>query len=104
MTDVSRLQKLYNRYRELAKEYNVIFISLGQADSASEGKKLIGLNNLDQSKVGIPGELDWCLGIGKVHDKGQEDVRYLNVAKNKLTGIYGSTQVIVDTQKCRYLD
>lgn len=104
LNNVDRLQRLYNKYRELAKKYDCIFISLGQADNASEGKKFLGLNNLDSSKVGIPGELDWALGIGRVHDPGYEEVRYLNIAKNKLTGRYGQTEVHFNAQKCRYED
>lgn len=104
LNTVDRLQRLYNKYRELAKKYDCIFISIGQADNASEGKKLLGLNNFDSSKVGIPGELDWALGIGRVHQPGYEEVRYLNIAKNKLTGRYGQTEVHFNAQKCRYED
>jgi hypothetical protein len=103
MSSVERLAKLYNKYRELAKMYNVIFISLGQADGASENKKYLGLSNLDNSKVGIPGELDWALGIGRVvNDPAFENTRWLNVAKNKLTGIVGSKELIFNTRTCRY--
>lgn len=103
MSGVERLAKLYNKYRELAKQYNVIFISLGQADGASENKRLLGLNNLDNSKVGIPGELDWALGIGRVtNDPGLENVRWLNIAKNKLTGFVGSKELTFNIRTCRY--
>lgn len=102
LTEVDRKQRLYNRYREMAKEYDCIFISLGQADSASEGRKYLTLNNLDGSKVGIPGELDWCLAIGRIHDPGYEDVRYFNICKNKLTGRYRQTEVLFDRKICRY--
>jgi hypothetical protein len=97
---VARLQYLYNRYRDMAGEYDCSIITLGQADNAAENKKYLNLNNMDSSKVAIPGELDFCLGIGRVNDPGYENVRYLNVCKNKLTGLYGSDQVTFEADKC----
>lgn len=104
LSEVERKQRLYERYRSLAKQYDTVLISLGQADSDAEGKKWIGLNNLDGSKVGIPGELDWCLGIGKNNDPGYENTRYLNIAKNKLSPHYGRAEVIFNVKTCRYED
>jgi hypothetical protein len=102
--EVERKQRLFNKYREIAKDYNCAFVSLGQADNAADGKRWLHLGNLDGSKVGIPGELDWCLGIGKSNDHGYEFIRYLSIAKNKLTGIYGRGEVKFDPAKCRYED
>ena len=102
MSGPDRLQKLYNKYRELAKTYGLIFISLGQADSAAEGKKRLSLNNMDGSKVGIPGELDWALGIGRIDEPGFENIRWLNVAKNKFTGLVGSKEVLFNIKTGRY--
>lgn len=104
LNEVERKQRLYERYRKIAKDYDCIFISVGQADNASEGRKWIGLSNLDGSKVGIPGELDWCLGIGKSNEPGYEMTRYLNVAKNKLTPRFGRTEVYFNPERCRYED
>ena len=93
-----------SRYREMAKEYDCALVSLGQADNAADGKRWLHLGNLDGSKVGIPGELDWCLGIGKTNDHGYEFIRYLSIAKNKLTGIYGRSEANFDPTTCRYKD
>lgn len=102
LNDVRRLQMLYNNYRELAKEYECAVITLGQADQLSTNKKFLGLHNLDSSKVGIPGELDWCFGIGHVDDPGQESYRYLNIAKNKLTGKRGRATVLFNYKIGRF--
>lgn len=104
LSEVERKQKLYARYRQLALQYDCIFITIGQADSNAEGQKWIGLNNLDGSKVGIPGELDWCLGIGKSNEPGYEYTRYLNIAKNKLSPHYGRCTVMFNVERCRYED
>ena len=98
----TRLQRLYNRYRTLASEYECSIITLGQADNASQGRRYLYLNNLDSSKVGIPGELDWCLGIGMLHDPGYKFLRYLSFCKNKLSGKYDTGSVIFDIENCRF--
>lgn len=101
---VWRLQKLYNTYRELGKKYGCDLITLGQADNAAEGRKWLHLNNLDSSKTAVPGELDFCLGIGKINDPGYEHARYFSVVKNKLTGIYERATVYFDQGTCRFND
>jgi len=101
---VARLQILYNTYRDLANEHDCSIITLGQADNNAENRKYLSLNNLDASKVAIQGELDWCLGIGRVDAEGFEEVRYLSNVKNKLTGRYGKGEVTFDIQKCRFMD
>ena len=101
---VQRLQILYNQFRDLANEQDCSIITLGQADNNAENRKYLSLNNLDSSKVAIQGELDWCLGIGKVDAEGFEEVRYLSNVKNKLTGRYGKGEVTFDAQICRFMD
>lgn len=100
LSEVQRLQHLYNQYRELAKIYNTALITLGQADSAAENKEILTLNNLDGSKVGIPGELDWALGIGANAER--PGARFFNVAKNK--GRMGQGVMNFDDEISRYTD
>lgn len=97
-----RLQMLYNKYRELALKYQLIFITLGQAEGHVEGKKLLWQSNMDSSKTGIPGELDWALGIGKVDTPGLEEHRWFNVAKTKLNGTGGHYEVRFDNNIVRF--
>jgi hypothetical protein len=104
MEGVQRLQILYNQYRDLANEHDCSIITLGQADNNAENRRYLNLNNLDASKVAIQGELDWCLGIGRVDTEGFEEVRYLSNVKNKLTGRYGRGEVHFDIQCCRFTD
>jgi replicative DNA helicase len=104
LDSVERKQKLYNRLRELAKKYNVAIVTLGQADAESDNRKFLGLNNLDGSKVGIPGELDWCMGIGKLDDEAYAGTRFLSICKNKLRGATGHGTVLLDVPRCRFMD
>ena len=97
-----KLQIVYNIYRRLSTKYDMAIITTGQADSASEHKKWLTLNNMHGSKVGIPGELDWAVGITPSHEEGMERVRYINVCKNKLTGRLGKDRTFLDIEMCRY--
>lgn len=97
-----RLKLLYNWYRETMKKYDVVGITLGQADAKSENKPYLSLQNMDGSKVGIPGELDWSFGISKKDADGMEWRRYITICKNKLTGDMAHTTCYLDRLKVRY--
>lgn len=97
-----KLQQLYQRYRELAKTYNTVIITLGQADINAEHKRWLTLGNLDSSKVGIPGELDFAIGIGMTIEEGMGQVRFINVCKNKIRGLLDKTEVQFDKMICQY--
>jgi replicative DNA helicase len=104
LDSVERKQKLYNRLRELAKKYNTAIMTVGQADAEADNRKFLTLNNLDGSKVGIPGELDWCMGIGKLDDEAYAGTRFLSICKNKLRGATGHGIVLLDVPRCRFTD
>lgn len=97
--DVMRLSILYQKLRQLATQYNCAIITLGQADSSADNRQWLNLNQLDYSKVGIPAELDFALGIGKLDS--DEESRFLQVCKNKLTGkhIRQVTKINIDTSR-----
>jgi len=99
VTGVERLQQLYNMLRNKAKDHNTAMISLGQASNDAENKKWLKLNMLDGSKVGVPGELDWALGIGFI--EGEDGIRYLNIAKKK-RGKFGRTAVAFNEESGKY--
>ena len=101
VTEVQRLQILYNQYREMAKRYDTALITVGQASSEAENKQYLSLNYLDSSKVGIPGELDWAIAIG-ARDYDAPQLRYINVAKNK--GRMGRSRCNFEDDICRYYD
>jgi len=102
MAGHERLQACYNIYRNLATKYNMCIITTGQADSASEHRKWLTLNNMDGSKVGIPGELDFAIGLTPSMEDGMERVRYISVCKNKLTGRLAKDRTYLNIERCRY--
>ena len=105
---VDRLKLLYNKFRELAKQYGCDIITVGQAAAGAEGIKFLDTTHMDNSKVGKPGELDYAIGIGKTHDvadNGVSDIRYISVCKNKMNdGVHGKHEVVFNSQCAIYSD
>lgn len=99
-----RLKALYVKFRELAKEFDIPIITVGQAGGEAEGKKWLSMDMMDNSKTGKPGEMDWILGIGSSHSDGEENIRYLRLAKNKLTGNHLKAAVLIHPEIARYGD
>lgn len=107
-----KLGAMYQWARELAKEYDCPIIAVCQADGSGEGQKWLTMNNVANAKTAKQAEADWIVGIGKVHDIGYENVRYLHASKNKLAGDedsdptlrHGRREVIIRPELARYED
>jgi replicative DNA helicase len=97
-----RLKNLYIKFRELAKFHNIDIITVGQASAEAHGKKWLEMVHMDFSKTGKPGELDLALGIGVAMEEGKEHMRFINISKNKLSGVHSRRAVILDTTTGRY--
>ena len=80
-----RLGAIYIWARELAKKYCPV-IAVCQADGTGEGVRWLTMANVANAKTSKQAEADWILGIGKIHDSGFDDVRFLHLSKNKLMG------------------
>lgn len=76
---------IYQWARELAKE-NCPVIGVCQADVTGENKKWLYMDNVAAAKTAKQAEADFIIGIGKIHDPGFEEIRYINISKNKLVG------------------
>lgn len=106
-----RLGSIYIWARELAKEYCPV-IGVCQADVTGENKKWLDMSNVANAKTSKQAEADWILGIGTVHDIGLENIRYLHLSKNKLSGDedsdptmrHGRCEVIIRADIARYGD
>lgn len=103
-SETERLKVLYRRFRVLAALYDTDIITTGQADKDAEGKKWLTQSNMDYSKVGKPGALDWAIGIGQDF-KSADYVRYISIVKNKMKdGHHGRWEVTLDAVASRYAD
>lgn len=79
------LGAIYQWSRELAGTYGPV-IGVCQADGTAEGVDWLYMNHVANAKTAKQAEADFILGIGKKHDPGYEDIRFINVCKNKLSG------------------
>ena len=79
------LHEIYKWGRELAKTYCPV-LSVGQADGSGHNDKFINESQMADSKTAKPSELDFIIGIGRTDQQGYENVRYINIPKNKLRG------------------
>jgi hypothetical protein len=88
--DDLRLGEKFRWAREIAKTYAPV-IGVTQADANGAHKQWLAMDEVAGAKVAKQAEADWILGIGKSFKDGFENVRYLNVVKNKLAGDLGIT-------------
>lgn len=106
-----RLGSIYIWARELAKTYAPV-IGVCQADGTGEGVRWLTMSHVANAKTAKQAEADWILGIGKVHDAGFDNIRYLHASKNKLTGDedtiaddrHGRKEVLIHPNIARYGD
>lgn len=84
--DVDRVRRLAQWARKIAKVYNATVVCIGQADGSVEGERWFEKDKVYGSKTGIPGEADILICLGHSHSPGDEDKRFINIAKNKTTG------------------
>jgi hypothetical protein len=105
------LGAIYQWGRELAKGY-CPYLAVCQSDGSGEGQKWLSMANVANAKTSKQAEADFILGIGKTHDEATENIRYLNISKNKLLGDedsiaamrHGRFEVLIQPEVARYKD
>lgn len=106
-----RLGAIYIWARELAKQHCPV-IGVCQADGNAENQKWLTMEHVSNAKTSKQAEADWILGIGKIHADGAENIRYLNISKNKLLGDgdtiadlrHGRFETYIEQERARYKD
>lgn len=97
-----KLEVIFNELRMMYKKHRVIGVSLTQAgDKDSKGKPLDTKVKLDQSdiadsKYGVAATIDVMIGIGATIPMVTAGQLYLNVCKNKASGIHDGVQAYID--------
>ena len=97
--------------RTMAKSYCPV-VAVHQADGTADGVRWLTMNHVANAKTAMQAEADWILGVGKVNDPGYDNVRYLALSKNKLSGDpdtdpnlrHGRCEVIIRPIVARYED
>lgn len=103
--------KIYQWARELAKNRCAV-IGTCQAGGTGEGVRWLTMSHVAEAHTSKQAEADWILGIGKSNEVNTEDVRFLNISKNKLLGDkdtdpalrHGRFEVFIKPQIARYED
>ena len=85
-SEVDKQNQLFSWARSLADKYAPV-INVHQADGTAQGEAWIQMHQLYNSRVGIQGEADAIIGIGRSYDPSVgPTTRFIHVSKNKLDG------------------
>lgn len=96
------LEEIFKQLRMLYKKHRVIGVSVTQAgDKDAKGKPLANKVRLEQndiadSKYGVAAQLDVMVGVGATEKMVASGQLYLNVCKNKASGIHDGVQAYID--------
>tara|TARA_B100000212_G_C27329347_1_gene513837 strand:- start:56 stop:1282 length:1227 start_codon:yes stop_codon:yes gene_type:complete len=91
--------------RNIAKEYNCAVFWMSQLSAEAQDKTTPNMSMLEGSKTGKAAEADLMILIGMAAEvEGEENngIRYINVAKNKLTGWHGRINAMLDVKRGIY--
>jgi hypothetical protein len=78
--------------RNLGKMYGCLVVYCTQLSAEAEGKVILSQSMIEGSKTGLAGESDLMILIARnppLQDQTDDDgLRYLNITKNKITGVH----------------
>jgi len=100
-----RLKAIYVYAREIAKRNGISVIGISQASADAEGKTILSMDQLENSRTGKAAEADIIIGIGKSpmsNDGEDSPARTINVLKNKITGWHGVVPCLLKGALSRY--
>lgn len=98
---VEQLEKSATSVRNIAKEMNVLAVSVTQAGDSATGKLILETGDVDFSNVGIPAQADVMVGIGFDAQMEAEGLRNLSLPKNKISGRHEHFPVKITPQLSR---
>lgn len=99
-----RLREIYRRTRELAKKHNCAIFGISQASAEADGRTRITYTMMEGSKIGKAAEADLILGIGKQDLEEDDNMRFITVSKNKISGWHGTITCQIQPEISRYVD
>ena len=74
--------------RAIAKEFNVLVVSITQAGDSATNKVYLEMSDVDSSKTGIPASADLMVGLGSDSAMKLNNLIGISLPKNKLSGIH----------------
>ena len=100
-----KLRAIYTNAREIAKRRDCVVIAISQASADAHNRDHISFDMMENSKTGKAAEADLIIGIGnRSSNDPTNNMRILNVSKNKITGWHGDPAVTIDKYISRYDD
>ena len=100
---VNQLEAAATAVRNIAKEANVLALSVTQAGDSAENKLVLEQGDVDFSNTGIPGQADVMIGIGVNPQHEAEGLRVISLPKNKVGGVHESFPVRIYPSISRYV-
>ena len=91
--------------RNIAKEYNCAVFWMSQLSAEAQDKTTPNMSMLEGSKTGKAAEADLMILIGmsaEVEGEENNSMRYINIAKNKLSGWHGKIPAMLDVKRGIY--
>lgn len=99
---VLQLEYATSAMRNIGKKYNCIVVSTTQAGDSAEGKKLLTMGDVDFSNTGVAAQADVLVGLGGDPGDFERGIRYVNITKNKITGVHQSFPIKLNPYLSRY--
>ena len=99
----NQLEMAATEMRNIAKEADVVMLSVTQAGDSASNKLVLEQGDVDSSNTGIPAQADVMVGIGMDATTEAEGVRIVSLPKNKVGGIHDSFPVRINPQLSRYI-
>ena len=100
-----KLRAVYTGAREIAKRRDCVVIAISQASADAHNRDHISFDMMENSKTGKAAEADLIIGIGnRTSNDPTNNMRILNISKNKITGWHGDPSCIIDRYLSRYND
>lgn len=90
--------------RNIAKTYEVLFVSVTQAGFSGSNKLILEMEDIDSSKTGIQAAADLIIGIGNNEEYDGRGMREISTPKNKEGDDHFHVTVKLDTQRTKVSD
>jgi hypothetical protein len=82
--------------RAIAKDFNVLVVSVTQAGDSASGKAFLEMSDVDSSKTGLPASADLMIGLGADDTMKLNGLMGVSLPKNKLSGLHDRFTVEVN--------
>jgi len=100
-----KLRAIYTGAREIAKRRECVVIAISQASADAHNRDHISFDMMENSKTGKAAEADLIIGIGnRTSNDPTNNMRVLNISKNKITGWHGDPSCVIDKYLSKYTD